>query len=76
MSDAKQYEAMAASEFDLRREVVSLRAINKDLLDACERLMRHHYCQAGGWDGEGVCPNRCDDCDMARAAIRRAKEGK
>lgn len=39
MNDTKQnYAAVAESEFDLRREVVRLRDINKDLLEACRRV--------------------------------------
>lgn len=61
MNDTKQnYAAVAESEFDLRREVVRLRDINKDLLEACRRVEE-------AWVGNGDMASAVDGVLLAIA---------
>lgn len=54
MNDAKQnYAAVAESEFDLRREVVRLRDINKELLEALCDCMKDSFTAADGMSQSG-----------------------
>ena len=70
MNDAKQnYAAVAESEFDLRREVVRLRDINKDLLEALRECMGDSYILI---EERKFAKGRYE---MEKAAIRKA-EGK
>ena len=73
MNEAKQnYAAVAESEFDLRREVVRLRNINKDLLEACEARIDEWHA-----DSRNFTRNEPPSLALTRAAIRKAKaEGK